>query len=184
MHLEASQNREKLKIATFPKIAKGTSSKFQIISCELKQFPSRSEQLEQVDSFFCATTMASQPQTTSLILKDILDFLDKITTERFSLRVNFEKVDESSKSPPDTSWLAELEEKTYVTSYHEFPIQNLPYGVFQASVESEAHIGVAIRDYILDLTLLSKEGLFQGTEHLDDGKCFQQTTLNAFMALG
>lgn len=61
-----------------------------------------------------------------------------------------------------------------------FPIQNLPYGVFE--IGSESHIGVAIGDQIFDLTAATREGLLDGA--LDDPKVFLESKLNAFMAVG
>lgn len=58
-----------------------------------------------------------------------------------------------------------------------FPIQNLPYGVFSRESHSDKHIGVAIGDYVLDLTLLEKNGLL-------DSNYFQSGTLNQFMNAG
>lgn len=64
-----------------------------------------------------------------------------------------------------------------------FPIQNLPFGVFQTKKASVARIGVAIGDWVLDLALLEKNGLFNGP-CLTNQTVFQQPNLNAFMALG
>lgn len=64
-----------------------------------------------------------------------------------------------------------------------FPIQNLPYGVFTSQNNSERHIGVAIGELILDLTMLQREGGFSGTS-IDGSDVFQQPCLNAFMARG
>merc|ERR1712137_209625 len=61
-----------------------------------------------------------------------------------------------------------------------FPIQNLPYGVFQLS-SGERHVGVAIGDKILDLTETYNAGLL--SECLDSNP-FTEGTLNAFMAKG
>src|SRR6516162_1715289 len=44
----------------------------------------------------------------------------------------------------------------------DFPIQNLPYGVFRRGADAEATIGVAIGDRILDLRRSSAAGLFDG----------------------
>ncbi len=45
-----------------------------------------------------------------------------------------------------------------VADASDFPIQNLPYGVFRRSRGDSAHIGVAIGDQILDLTNLGADG--------------------------
>ena len=38
----------------------------------------------------------------------------------------------------------------------DFPIQNLPYGVFKPGTKATPRIGVAIGDYVLDLAAASK----------------------------
>ncbi|NHF72977.1 fumarylacetoacetase [Paracoccus xiamenensis] len=59
----------------------------------------------------------------------------------------------------------------------EFPIQNLPYGVF--SVDGQApRCGVAIGDRIVDLAACEAAGL------IDAGGTFSQPQLNDFIALG
>jgi len=64
----------------------------------------------------------------------------------------------------------------------DFPIQNLPYGVFLRN-GSHPTIGVAIGDQILDLSVITKAGLFKGP-HLHGSHVFLNHTLNAFMGLG
>ena len=64
-----------------------------------------------------------------------------------------------------------------------FPIQNLPYGVFKLKMGSDACVGVAIGDYVLDLSVLEEKGLFEKTE-LGKKKIFDRPSLNAFMSLG
>jgi fumarylacetoacetase len=64
-----------------------------------------------------------------------------------------------------------------------FPIQNLPYGVFRRRGDSAFHIGVAIGEHILDLTLLDAKqrlnvAVLQGRRVFDTGR------LNEFMAAG
>ncbi|KAK9224177.1 hypothetical protein WN944_012627 [Citrus x changshan-huyou] len=64
-----------------------------------------------------------------------------------------------------------------------FPIQNLPYGVFKPEPASVARPGVAIGEYVLDLSEISKAGLFNGPI-LKDSDCFLQPNLNKFLSLG
>lgn len=66
---------------------------------------------------------------------------------------------------------------------HPFPIQNLPYGVFQPAAAAPPRIGVAIGDFVLDLAECSAAGLFTGPM-LSKANCFQQECLNAFMGMG
>ena len=61
----------------------------------------------------------------------------------------------------------------------DFPIQNLPYGVFSGRGLAP-RVGVAIGDYVLDLWELEQDGRFAFGEI----GVFSQASLNAFMALG
>ena len=67
------------------------------------------------------------------------------------------------------SWVA-------VTPDSHFPIQNLPYGTMRRA--GETHAGVAIGEYVFDLTLASREGL------LPHKGLFAGPDLNAFAAAG
>ena len=60
---------------------------------------------------------------------------------------------------------------------HPFPIQNLPYGVFSAR-DKAPRVGVAIGDFVLDLSVLSEAGLLSSYD------VFAEPSLNAFMACG
>ncbi len=64
-----------------------------------------------------------------------------------------------------------------------FPIQNLPYGVFEHPRFHEAHIGAAIGEQILDLTILEAKGCFNQSP-LKDRRLFSHPTLNTLMAAG
>ena len=63
----------------------------------------------------------------------------------------------------------------------DFPIQNLPYGVFATDADPAPRIGVAIGDFVLDLAVLHGRGLLAaaGGENV-----FARDALNDFMALG
>jgi fumarylacetoacetase len=63
----------------------------------------------------------------------------------------------------------------------DFPIQNLPYGVFFTPERPDLRVGVAIGDFVLDLAVLEAAGLirFEGASGV-----FAKPSLNAFMALG
>jgi fumarylacetoacetase len=67
-----------------------------------------------------------------------------------------------------------------VSPTSDFPIQNLPYGVFSAKDGLAPRVGVAIGDYVLDLWELEQDG------RLDVGEfgVFAAPMLNPFMALG
>ena len=62
----------------------------------------------------------------------------------------------------------------------DFPIQNLPYGVFSTAANPTPRVGVAIGNYVLDLWELEQDS------RLDVGALgvFSGPSLNAFMALG
>ena len=63
-----------------------------------------------------------------------------------------------------------------------FPIQNLPYGIFQATGKSPC-VGTAIGEYVLDLSLIEQAGLLNGTG-VEGKNIFSSSSLNSFMALG
>jgi len=63
----------------------------------------------------------------------------------------------------------------------EFPIQNLPYGVFSVG-DGEKRVGVAIGDYVLDLEELRSAGMLDGVATQDG--VFVSGSLNALMGLG
>jgi fumarylacetoacetase len=65
----------------------------------------------------------------------------------------------------------------------DFPIQNLPYGVFHRPGDEAPAVGVAIGDSVLDLTLLEAEGLFTGPL-LRARRVFDAGRLNPLLALG
>lgn len=61
----------------------------------------------------------------------------------------------------------------------DFPLQNLPYGVFSPP-GGAPRCGVAIGDQVLDLAVLEKSGLIA----VDEDAVFDSPDLNAFMAMG
>ena len=63
----------------------------------------------------------------------------------------------------------------------DFPIQNLPFGIFKTRYLS-AVAGVAIGSYVLDLVYLHEHGFLDGLD-LPDG-IFNQKYLNSFLVLG
>lgn len=65
----------------------------------------------------------------------------------------------------------------------DFPIQNLPYGVFKKKNNAQKpRIGVAIGDYILDLREALKEGILRGLSK-NVFEALKKETLNSLMAL-
>jgi fumarylacetoacetase len=66
----------------------------------------------------------------------------------------------------------------------DFPIQNLPFGVFHRGLTPEPpRVGVAIGDRILDLRLCHRAGLFEG-DLATVGEACLATSLNRLMGLG
>jgi fumarylacetoacetase len=80
--------------------------------------------------------------------------------------------------PSLASWVASANARDT-----DFPIQNLPLGVFRRGAADSARIGVAIGDEILDLTACSSDGLLLS---LDDDLAARlgDATLNRVMARG
>lgn len=64
-----------------------------------------------------------------------------------------------------------------------FPIQNLPFGVFERKNGGSPRVGVAIGDFILDVSTLEDRGLFV-TPEFQGHRVFAESSLNAFLALG
>lgn len=67
----------------------------------------------------------------------------------------------------------------------DFPIQNLPFGVFRRRGTTDAKIGIAIGDRVLDVAGLVSDGLLKddASTAAVAGAC-KSTSLNALMALG
>ncbi|MEO6446027.1 MAG: fumarylacetoacetase, partial [Gemmatimonadaceae bacterium] len=66
----------------------------------------------------------------------------------------------------------------------DFPVQNLPYGVFRRTGRDEAwRVGVAIGDMIVDVTAAHDAGLLGGDADVPAAAC-RAPSLNALMALG
>ena len=80
-----------------------------------------------------------------------------------------------SNDPVRTTWLLVPEDS-------DFPIQNLPMGVFCLPHDDLQHIGMRIGDLVLDIALLATEGLFDDLSF--DIEVLQYATLNRFAGLG
>lgn len=70
-----------------------------------------------------------------------------------------------------------------VSDDSDFPIQNLPFGVFRQRNSGEAAVGVAIGEMVLDLTWVHRSGLF-GRTAIAGENLFARPALNDFMARG
>jgi fumarylacetoacetase len=64
----------------------------------------------------------------------------------------------------------------------DFPLENLPYGIFKDSNNHDPRVGVAIGEHILDLTAVADLGFFNDIDF--DESVFNKKYLNDFMALG
>lgn len=69
-----------------------------------------------------------------------------------------------------------------VSHDNHFPIQNIPYGIFSTSDDPRHRVGVAIGDYVLDLTEIAD--LFTGPIMSQKKSSLQEQVLNGFMGLG
>src|SRR6185436_7505075 len=86
---------------------------------------------------------------------------------------------DESHDPARRSW---VESANHPDS--EFPVQNLPFGVFGRRGAAEPHrIGVAIGDQVLDLRQCSELGLLQDVP-VDVQAALSASELNPLMALG
>lgn len=85
-------------------------------------------------------------------------------------------MNDPTTDPSLTSWVE-------VAPESDFPIQNLPFGVFRPDAEAEPRIGVAIGDFVLDLAALHQAGLFSATAIAGEN-LFAREFLNDFMARG
>ena len=63
----------------------------------------------------------------------------------------------------------------------DFPIQNLPFGIFKTQ-SSSPRVGIAIGDHVLDLAVLNKLGFLKNLNI--DNSVFTNQYLNDFIALG
>lgn len=78
-----------------------------------------------------------------------------------------------------TSWVTSAN-----SSSSEFPIQNLPFGIFRTAGSSEQfRAGVAIGDQILDMAAVANKSVLPA-ELNEAAQCLTQSSLNSYMALG
>jgi len=79
-----------------------------------------------------------------------------------------------TNDPGLKSWIS-------VPKHSDFPIQNLPFGIFKTRYLSPV-AGVAIGDYVVDLVYLHENGYLDGLDL--HGGIFNQKYLNSFFSLG
>jgi len=76
----------------------------------------------------------------------------------------------------------ELKSWIEVDSNSDFPIQNIPFGVFKTKLGGDARCASRIGDYVIDLSELATLGYFDDLRM--DVSVFFEEKLNSFMALG
>jgi fumarylacetoacetase len=64
----------------------------------------------------------------------------------------------------------------------DFSYQNLPYGIFSTNENNQKRIGVAIGNFVLDLSQIKH--LLDGPIMKNHQNVFDESTLNSFMSLG
>ena len=80
-----------------------------------------------------------------------------------------------ANNPHLKSWIA-------VDANSDFPIQNIPFGIFSSTNNSSPRVGVAIGDQVLDVAGLAEKGYLDDLNLPND--VFSESTLNAFISLG
>ncbi|MDR9487728.1 fumarylacetoacetase [Salibacter sp.] len=80
----------------------------------------------------------------------------------------------TANNPNRTSWVD-------VPENSDFPIQNLPFGIF-STTEKDARVGVALGGHIIDMYELASRGYL--SDIIKDAEVFNQAKLNPFMKLG
>ena len=84
---------------------------------------------------------------------------------------------DATHDPQRQSWV------TSANGHTDFPIQNLPLGLFSPAADSWPRVGVAIGDQILDLSAAHQTGIFSGDASQVTALA-GTASLNAVMALG
>lgn len=78
--------------------------------------------------------------------------------------------------PTLTSWLP-------IAADSDFPLQNLPFGIFSPNASASPRVGVALGDKVIDLSALLELG-FMDEVYFKDPSVFYEQTLNDFIGLG
>lgn len=81
----------------------------------------------------------------------------------------------SANDPSRTSWVE-------VPTNSDFPIQNLPFGIFRTESNPAPRVCTAIGNYVADLAVMNYLALFEDLEI--DNEVFNNQYLNDFMAMG
>jgi len=95
----------------------------------------------------------------------------------------------SNPIPADLQATLDPQRKSWIESANDaacdFPIQNLPFGVFSTASQANARVGVAIGDSVVDLAVLHDAGLLRvPSASASEQNVFARPALNDFIALG
>jgi fumarylacetoacetase len=85
---------------------------------------------------------------------------------------------DESHDPTLRSWIASAN-----AAGTDFPVQNLPFGVFRHDFEERPHVGIAIGDEVLDCLAAARAGCFASLGPVVND-ALQSWSLNALLALG
>jgi fumarylacetoacetase len=81
-----------------------------------------------------------------------------------------------ANDPHLKSWL-------YIEPGSDFPIQNIPFGIFKPKNRTNPRVGTRLGNFIIDLAAIAELGYFK-TEGIPSKEVFERHTLNDFIALG
>lgn len=81
---------------------------------------------------------------------------------------------------------AALKSNIPYSAENHFPLENIPFGAFVNPQSNETHVCTRIGDKVVDLAVLEKAGVFNGTHFsaLARKDIFAQSSCNDFMGLG
>jgi len=79
---------------------------------------------------------------------------------------------------------AALKSNIQYSADHSFPLENIPFGVFENPTGGR-HVCTRIGDFIIDLSVLLYHGAFGGPLFSNlTTNCFDKESINEFMSLG
>ena len=79
---------------------------------------------------------------------------------------------------------AALKSNIEYSADHSFPLENIPFGVFETG-SGEKHVCTRIGEFVIDLAVLMTHGAFNGPLLSKlTSNCFDQSSINEFMSLG
>ena len=81
-----------------------------------------------------------------------------------------------ANDPHLKSWL-------YIEPGSDFPIQNIPFGIFKPKNRTNPRVGTRLGNFVIDLAAIAELGYFKN-EGILSREVFDQPTLNDFIALG